>query len=263
MIYELNHYNVVVKDLEKSMAFYQDYLGGKVVFRGFIPPTQTDVIYLYIAGGLVELLHRKDPPADEIFGITHIAFMSNDLDSDFERLVNAGFEGLVKPKTAGSGVGRLAFVRGPNGARVELLQRDVEMRKEVYYHPFVKSFDHISLICNDLNSSVDFYQNLFGMTSIKSIHDNVSKTNKNYLKYDFDILELVQSTSKVDGNDIYAHMAFRVSDVDVALTSAISKGFKADSASRVDPIMSGKIGYATDPDGVKIAFIDRPDLRIN
>jgi hypothetical protein len=58
-------------------------------------------------------------------------------------------------------------------------------------------------------------------------------------------------------------MAFRVSDVDVALTSAISKGFKADSASRVDPIMSGKIGYATDPDGVKIAFIDRPDLRIN
>ena len=36
MIYELNHYNVVVKDLEKSMAFYQDYLGGKVVFRGSV-----------------------------------------------------------------------------------------------------------------------------------------------------------------------------------------------------------------------------------
>src|SRR5690606_19013595 len=45
LIYELNHFGIVVRDLEKSLAFYQDLLGAKVVYKGFIPPSKTDVIY--------------------------------------------------------------------------------------------------------------------------------------------------------------------------------------------------------------------------
>ena len=142
MIYELNHFGIVVRDLEKSLAFYQDLLGAKVVYKGFIPPTKTDVVYLLISGGMIELLYRPEPAPNETFGITHIAFMSDNLDADYERLTSLGYKGLVAPKVAGSGVGRLAFLSDPNGARIELIQRDLEMRAEPATHDVIRSFDH-------------------------------------------------------------------------------------------------------------------------
>lgn len=36
MIYELNHCGIVIRDLEKSVAFYQDVLGAKMVVRDVI-----------------------------------------------------------------------------------------------------------------------------------------------------------------------------------------------------------------------------------
>jgi len=67
---EFNHYGIVIRDLRKSLAFYQDILGAKIVFQGLIPSTRTDVVYLQIAGGLIELLHRAEPAPDEVFGVT-------------------------------------------------------------------------------------------------------------------------------------------------------------------------------------------------
>ena len=54
---------------------------------------------------MIELLYRAEPPPDETFGITHIAFMSDDLDADYARLTAPGYKGLVAPRVAGSGVG--------------------------------------------------------------------------------------------------------------------------------------------------------------
>jgi catechol 2,3-dioxygenase-like lactoylglutathione lyase family enzyme len=156
-VLRINHYGLVVRNLENSLAFYEGVLGAKIVYRGFIPPTKTDVVYLQIAGGMIELLHRADQPPDEIFGITHLAFMTDDLDADYARLVSAGYEGLVQPKVAGSGVGRLAFIRDPNGARVELIQRDLKMRNGSIEHPIVKSFDHYSLTANNLDGALKRY----------------------------------------------------------------------------------------------------------
>jgi hypothetical protein len=86
-------------------------LGAKVVLKDFIPSNQTDVVYVQIAGGMIELLHRRQPAAGEVYGITHIAFLSDDLDTDYRALVDSGCQALVEPKIAGTGVGRLAFLR--------------------------------------------------------------------------------------------------------------------------------------------------------
>lgn len=262
MIYELNHYGIVIRNLEKSLAFYQGALGGKVVYQGLIPATQTDVVYLLIAGGLVELLHRREPPADEVFGVTHIAFMSSDLDTDYAKLVGAGYEGLVAPKTAGSGVGRLAFVRGPNGDRVEIIQRDVEMRKAPYSHPFIKSFDHYSLISNDLKGALKFYQNALGMKTLKKMHIQASDLTMVYLNYDYDVLELLHRPTPNTVDSMYAHMAFRVDNVDAALKVLAAQGIPAEPGTpKVAGTGIGRIGIVRDPDGVKIELVDRPDLR--
>ncbi len=262
MIYELNHFGIVVKNLEESLAFYKDVLGAKIVYRGFIPPTQTNVVYLLIAGGMVELLHRADPGADETFGITHIAFMSNDLDADYKRLTDAGYKGLVNPKQAGSGVGRLAFLSDPNGARVELIQRDVRMRDEPVVHPIIKSFDHYSVLANDLGAALKFYQAMLGMKTLKLMEVAATKLSITYLNYDYDVLELLHRPTPNTTDPIFGHFALRVDNVDEALKDFASKGVAAEPGTpKPAGTGIGRIGIVRDPDGVKVELVDRADLR--
>ena len=250
MIYELNHFGIVIRNLEKSLAFYQGVLGAKVVYRGLIPSTQTDVIYLLITGGMIELLHRAEPGPNETFGITHIAFMSNNLEADYERLVGAGYEGLVKPKQAGSGVGRLAFLNDPNGARVELIQRDLAMRDHPVEHAIVKSFDHYSLIANDLDAALKFYRDDLGMKVLTKMGVPATKLDMVYLNYGYDVLELLHRPTPNTTDLIYGHFALRVDNVDEALKAFAAQGVPAEPGTpKPAGTRIGRIGIIRDPDG--------------
>jgi catechol 2,3-dioxygenase-like lactoylglutathione lyase family enzyme len=261
MIYEFNHYGIVIKNLEASLRFYQGVLGGKIVYRGLIATSQTDVVYLLIAGGLVELLCRKSPSASEAFGVTHLAFLSDSLNADYARLTGAGYKGLSEPKVAGTGVGRLAFVSDPNGARVELIERDVEMRAEPYHHAHIKAFDHYSLTAQDLDAAMIFYQKMLGMKTLKSSNEPGVGPNRVYLHYDYDVLELrAQPTPRGTGS-IYDHLALRVDDVDATLTAFAAEGVTAEGRPRAGATGSGRVAVIRDPDGVTIELTDRPDLR--
>jgi lactoylglutathione lyase len=261
MIHELNHFGIVVRDLKKSLAFYKGALGARTVFEGLIPTTRTDVVYLQIAGGMIELLHRADAAGDEQFGITHIAFMSDDLDADYARLVEAGHRGLVPPKVAGSGVGRLAFLSDPNGGRVELIQRDVKMREGIIDHPIVKSFDHYSVVANDLDRALTFYQTLMGMKTLKMMEVPARELTMAYLHYDYDVLELLH-TPKPNTGPIFGHFALRVDDVADSLGELAAMGVPVDPTTpKRAGTGIGNIGLVFDPDGVKIELVDRKDLR--
>lgn len=261
MIYELNHFGIVVKNLKKSMDFYQGVLGAKTVYQGLIPTTQTDVVYLQIAGGLIELLHRAEPAPDETFGITHIAFMSDDLDADYARLVEAGHKEFVKPKVAGTGNGRLAFLADPNGARVELIQREGKMRLDSNEHPIIKSFDHYSLTANDLDGAMRFYQTLMGMKTLKTMEVPARELSMVYLNWGYDVLELLHRPTPNTG-PIYGHFALRVDDVAEALKVFGGQGVPVDPTTpKRAGTGIGNIGLISDPDGVKIELVDRKDLR--
>ena len=262
MIHELNHFGIVIRNLEKSLAFYQDLLGAQVVYRGLIPATQTDVVYLLITGGMIELLHRADPPPTETFGITHIAFMTDDLETDYDRLMAAGYDGKVKPKQAGSGVGRLAFLDDPNGARVELIQRDLAMRDVPVEHPIVRSFDHYSVLANDLDGALKFYRDDLGMKILKKMSVPATELDITYLNYGYDVLELLHRPTPDTTNPIFGHFALRVDDVDEALKAFAAKGVPAEPGTpKPAGTGIGRIGIIRDPDGVKIELVDRPDLR--
>jgi catechol 2,3-dioxygenase-like lactoylglutathione lyase family enzyme len=261
MIYELNHFGIVISDLERSLSFYKDTLGAKVVNEGFIPSNQTDVVYLQIAGGLIELLHRREPAAEETYGITHIAFLTDDLDSDYEVLISSGAAPLVAPKVAGTGVGRLAFLADPNGARVELLQRDVMYRTEPVENGIVRSFDHYSVRANNLVAARDFYERSLGMKALKEMEVPATELSILYLNYDYDVLELLHRP-RPDAGAIFGHFALRVDSVDQALESLAAKGVAAEPGTpKPAGTGIGRIGTICDPDGVRIELLDRPDLR--
>lgn len=262
MIYELNHFGIVVRDLEKSVDFYQRLFGAQVVFEGLIESSMTDVRYLQIHGGMIELLHPRRPGDGEEFGITHIAFLTDDLDADFASLVEAGYEPLVQPKIAGTGVGRLAFLRDANGARVELLQRDVAMRTErPIEHPIVLGFDHYSVIANDLVGALDFYGAQLGMKRLTEFYLEKTDLTIEYLHYDYDVLELLHRTEP-SSDPIFAHIALRVIDVDEALAAFAELGVNPEPGTpKPAGTGLGRIGIIRDPDGVKIELLDRADLR--
>ncbi len=261
MIYELNHVGIVIRDLEKSVAFYQDVLGAKVVVRNVIPSNQTDVVYLQISGGMIELLYRREPAANEVFGITHIAFMTDGLDADYRALVDCGCEPLVTPKAAGTGVGRLGFLRDPNGARVELLQREVDFRTPPIEHRIIKSFDHYSVRANDLVAARDFYGRRLGMKPLKEMYVEQTQLSILYFNLDYDVVELLHRPTP-DTGDIFGHIALRVENVDRALEDFAALGVAAEPGTpKPAGTGIGRIGIIRDPDGVKIELVDRPDLR--
>jgi catechol 2,3-dioxygenase-like lactoylglutathione lyase family enzyme len=64
VIYEFNHVGTYVRDLNASLDFYVHAFGGQVVDHGVIEAIRTDCVYVQIAGGMVELIYRPDPPVE-------------------------------------------------------------------------------------------------------------------------------------------------------------------------------------------------------
>jgi catechol 2,3-dioxygenase-like lactoylglutathione lyase family enzyme len=262
MIYELNHYGIVIRSLDTTLAFYRDVLGAKEVSRMIIPSSQTDVVYLQITGGMIELLHRRSPAADEVFGITHVAFLSDALDDDYKMLVDTGAEALEAPKVAGSGVGHLAWVRDPNGARVELIQRNPDFRTAPIAPGIIQSLDHYSLRANNLAAAKDFYGRRLGMKVLKEMYVVSRQQTILYYHYGYDVLELLHRPTPDTTSNIFGHIALRVESVDAALDRFASQGVTPEPDSpKPAGTGLGRIGIIRDPDGVRIELVDRPDLR--
>lgn len=168
MIYELNHFGIFVEDIDATLDFYAK-LDAKKVFHHTIEGPQVQVVYLQLAGGMIELVFNPGPKEGTRFGIDHLAFMTDDLEGDFERLVDAGCAADEAPKKAGTGNGSLAFLRRPDGARIELLQRDVDFRVADTQDGIVKGFDHYAYGVDDLDEAAEFFAKTIGMSHLQNM----------------------------------------------------------------------------------------------
>src|SRR5690606_31965833 len=76
MIKELNHVGIEVENLEESLRFYRDILGGRVVWESRLDFVPLDIVMLEVAGSLVELLHHPAGPTPDrplTYGVNHLA----------------------------------------------------------------------------------------------------------------------------------------------------------------------------------------------
>ena len=163
----------------------------------------------------------------------HLCFYSDNLDDDFARIVERGAEAVVEPRMAASGAGCQAVVRDPDGVSIELLQRDLPLRKGTVPHPHIQAIDHFSLQASDHDRTFEFYTRNLGM--------NVAKQTP---------------IPTLHGGARLHHIAFAVDEA--TLANLVSIGATTDGPAKPAAGGVGSIGSVTDPEGTVIEFVDRP-----
>ncbi|MEO8290811.1 MAG: VOC family protein [Gaiellaceae bacterium] len=121
---ELIHTCYRITDPERSVAFYEAVGFEK---RAELPIRDEAVnIFMGLPGDddRLELTYNFGVDSYELgTGYGHIALTVDDIDQTLERLAEQGIEPERPPYTVREGGSRLAFVRDPDGYRVELIDR--------------------------------------------------------------------------------------------------------------------------------------------
>jgi catechol 2,3-dioxygenase-like lactoylglutathione lyase family enzyme len=138
----VRHVGIVVRDADRSLAFYRTLLGLRVEVdqdeRGeFIetilgsPGVRVRTVKLSAPEGttLIELLQFADAEAEvaapaslQRVGPTHAALTVSGLDDLYTRLTQQGVEFLSPPKVSADGGARVAFCADPDGTMLELVE---------------------------------------------------------------------------------------------------------------------------------------------
>jgi len=150
----VNHVGIVVRDMEKSIAFYRDGLGLTVFVDEMVSGPDVDeqcdvkngkfrlVLLIDTAANAVELWEWKNPlpeptPAEpnrfNSAGFFEIGLLVDDLDEAEKRLTEKGYN-FTSPVwdfckgrgLFGGGYGKVRYVLDPDGVRVELVQLILE-----------------------------------------------------------------------------------------------------------------------------------------
>ena len=144
----VNHLNIVVSDMERSLGFYIGILGMRVTFEvelsgawiatvSGVPGATARCVFCQPSGGgarfeLLQYLHPSGMPVEanavaNTPGLRHLALEVSDLNTWYARLLEAGVPfvspPVVAPFTIVDGLRkRLCYLHDPDGVIVELCE---------------------------------------------------------------------------------------------------------------------------------------------
>ena len=259
MIKELNHVGIRTADMENSIDFYVNILGGTIVRDAKTLDGKGRFVYIQIVNSVIELITVDDPTAA---GLAHIAFIIDDnasLDDCYEKVSGMGYGFTVPPKPAASGDGRLAFFNDKSNCSFELIERKIQPR-HLLDNPHILEFDHISInlfdTCADTCKS--FYLETMGFKIRKIIQKDDCILS--YYSHGIDTLETVHKLGGDEPDKTMLHLAFRVAD-----SYKIKEYLESMGVNCPNPVASSLRGdfnvlVIDGPDNVAIEFLDRPAL---
>ena len=124
--YLYDHIHLRSPDPLKTAQWYNRMFGAKVVETP--QPSGPNRVHLELSGVMV-LIAGPPPsgeelqgPRDAYYGLDHFGLKVQNLGEAVTELKSKGAEFAVEPRTAPTGV-KIAFVRGPEGVRIELVER--------------------------------------------------------------------------------------------------------------------------------------------
>lgn len=121
----ITHVAINVNDMNATLKFYQDTLGFSKIFEISNPETGAPwIVYVQIcAGQFLELFYDGKPRTtnDADTGFTHLCFSVDDVEAVAKHITDMGYA-LEIPPCMGCDHNKQAWIRDPNGVRIELMQ---------------------------------------------------------------------------------------------------------------------------------------------
>lgn len=124
MLHSIHHIAIICSDYAASKRFYTEILGLTVIREVYREDRQSWKLDLALNGEyVVELFSFPDPPKrpsrPEATGLRHLAFATEDLDAEIERLNELGIH--TEPVRTDEFTGkRFMFLADPDGLPIEL-----------------------------------------------------------------------------------------------------------------------------------------------
>ncbi|MFT7517246.1 MAG: lactoylglutathione lyase [Myxococcota bacterium] len=245
---QLAHTMLRVRDLEKSLDFYINFLGLHEVRRSTIGNEATLV---FLADDnqtyYLELTHNHDGRDYELgnqFG--HIALTTHDLDAVRQTVIDKGWWYRESKPTSNS---RYIFVHDPDGYDIEILQ---DKGGETV------SVEHANITVKNIERSVKFFQTAFPDWQVR----DQGESDRKWLHFggatDYVAIEEARVNAPLDRGEYMRpdinHIGFAVSDLAAVKERLLAAAYTEGMA--VEPDGGLLRAYFFDEDGFEWEFIE-------
>jgi lactoylglutathione lyase len=121
---KMEHVGIMVNDMDESLAFYQNILGLELRNREWLNETIELAFLFFPEQPSVEVELIYGGPVENEGIVNHLAFRVENIEAELARFKEAGVK-LVdeEPRSILNGTVKIAFFQGPNGEKLELVER--------------------------------------------------------------------------------------------------------------------------------------------
>ncbi|XP_024985665.1 probable lactoylglutathione lyase, chloroplastic [Cynara cardunculus var. scolymus] len=251
-----------VGDLEKTIKFYTECLGMKLLRQRNIPEERYANAFLGYgpeeSNFVIELTYNYGVDKYDIgTGFGHFGIAVEDVAKTVDLVKAKGGKVTREPGPLKGSSTVIALIEDPNGYKFELLER-----KSRILEPLCE----VMLRVGDIDRSIKFYQQAYGMDLLRKKDDPENKYTIAVMGYGSEdvsaVLELTYNygITEYDRGNGYGQIAIGTDDV--YKTAEVVKLFGGDIVLEPGPlpVINTKITACVDPDGWKSVFVDNVDF---
>lgn len=120
----MEHVGIMVKDMDESLNFYQNVLGLELRSREWLNDSIELAFLFFPEQPSVEVELVYGGPVENEGIVNHLAFRVESIEAELARFKEAGVK-LVdeEPRSILNDTVKIAFFQGPNGEKLELVER--------------------------------------------------------------------------------------------------------------------------------------------
>ncbi|XP_009763572.1 putative lactoylglutathione lyase, chloroplastic isoform X2 [Nicotiana tabacum] len=250
-----------VGDLEKTIKFYTECLGMKLLRKRDIPEERYTNAFLGYGPEdshfVIELTYNYGVDKYDIgSGFGHFGIAVEDVSKTVELVKAKGGKVSREPGPVKGGKTVIAFIEDPDGYKFELLERG----------PTPEPLCQVMLRVGDLDRAINFYEKAYGMKLLRTRDNPEYKYTIAMLGYGPEdtsaVMELTYNygVTEYDKGNAYAQIAIGTDDVYKTAEAIRLCGGKVTREPGPLPGISTKIVACLDPDGWKSVFVDNVDF---
>jgi lactoylglutathione lyase len=121
---KMEHVGIMVNDMDESLAFYQNILGLELRNREWLNDTIELAFLFFPEQPSVEVELVYGGPVENEGIVNHLAFTVESIEAELVRFKEAGVKLIdEEPRSILNGTVKIAFFQGPNGEKLELVER--------------------------------------------------------------------------------------------------------------------------------------------